>query len=106
MQLAAIRSIYEAEAPFATVYLQSQAASPDAEQEVRLRFENVSDQAKTIVLGIYAKVEDHIVVRAIVFPYIRLLWLGTFVMLAGLIWSLVIRIKRARQAKEEAAESS
>lgn len=76
------------------------------EQEVRLRFENVSDQAKTIVLGIYAKVEDHIVVRAIVFPYIRLLWLGTFVMLAGLIWSLVIRIKRARQAKEEAAESS
>jgi hypothetical protein len=44
VKLAAIRSIYDAEAPFATVYLQSQAASPDAEQEVRLRWDALRGQ--------------------------------------------------------------
>ncbi|TLP77202.1 hypothetical protein [Nesterenkonia sphaerica] len=44
MKLAAIRSIYEAEAPFATVYLQAQSASPDAEQEVRLRWDALRGQ--------------------------------------------------------------
>jgi cytochrome c-type biogenesis protein CcmF len=73
--------------------------------EIKLRFERVTDQPKTIVLGIYAKVEDHIVVRAIVFPYIRLLWLGTFVMLAGFIWALAKRIKRLRTANREADQS-
>jgi cytochrome c-type biogenesis protein CcmF len=68
--------------------------------DIKLRFERVTDQPKTIVLGIYAKVDDHIVLRAIIFPYIRLLWLGTFIMLAGFIWSLVVRIKQARRAKD------
>lgn len=44
MKLAAIRSIYEAEPPFATVYLQAQAASPNAEQEVRLRWDSLRSQ--------------------------------------------------------------
>lgn len=44
MKLAAIRSIYEAEPPFATVYLQAQAASPNAEQEVRLRWDTLRSQ--------------------------------------------------------------
>jgi cytochrome c-type biogenesis protein CcmF len=66
------------------------------EQEMKLRFENVTEQPKTIILGIYGKADDHIVVRAIIFPFIRLLWLGTFVMLAGFVWALVNRIKRAR----------
>jgi cytochrome c-type biogenesis protein CcmF len=78
---------------FGDVYLE--------ELEIKLRFEHVTDQAKTIVLGIYAQVDDHIVVRAIIFPYIRLLWIGTFIMLAGFIWSLVKRIKRAREQKQE-----
>lgn len=64
--------------------------------ELKLRFESVTEQPKTIMLGIYGKADDHIILRAIIFPYIRLLWLGTFVMLAGLIWSLVRRIKRVR----------
>lgn len=70
------------------------------EQEMKLRFESVTEQPKTIVLGIYAKTEDHIVLRAIIFPYIRLLWLGTFIMLAGFIWSFVRRIKQARLANK------
>lgn len=68
--------------------------------ELKLRFESVTEQPKTIILGMYGKADDHIVLRAIIFPYIRLLWLGTFVMLAGLIWALVRRIKRARTANQ------
>lgn len=68
---------------------------------IKLRFESVSDQPQTIVLGIYDRSEDHIVVRAIIFPYIRLLWLGTFVMLTGFVWALVKRIRKAKKAAEE-----
>lgn len=44
MQLADIRSIYDAEGPFATVYLQAQPATPNAEQEVRLRWDALRGQ--------------------------------------------------------------
>ncbi|GAA1809884.1 baeRF2 domain-containing protein [Nesterenkonia flava] len=44
MQLSALRHIYEAEAPFATVYLEAQPASADAEQKVRLRWEELKSQ--------------------------------------------------------------
>lgn len=44
MQLATLRPIYEAEAPFATVYLQAQPASASAEQEVRLRWDALRKQ--------------------------------------------------------------
>jgi cytochrome c-type biogenesis protein CcmF len=71
------------------------------ELEIKLRFESVTEQPKTIVLGIYGQSEDHIILRAIIFPYISMLWLGTFIMLAGFIWALVRRIKGARLTKQQ-----
>ncbi|WP_258934761.1 hypothetical protein [Nesterenkonia pannonica] len=44
MQLSEIRGIYEAEGPFATVYLQAQPASAEAEHEVRLRWDSLRGQ--------------------------------------------------------------
>lgn len=44
MQLNTLRNIYEAQAPFATVYLQAQSASANAEQEVRLRWDALRKQ--------------------------------------------------------------
>lgn len=44
MQLAALRDIYEAPSPFATVYLQALPASPDAEHEIRLRWDELRGQ--------------------------------------------------------------
>jgi len=70
------------------------------DMDIKLRFESVTEQPKTIVLGIYGKAEDHIILRAIIFPYIRLLWLGAFIMLGGLIWAMVKRIKRAKAVTE------
>ena len=66
-------------------------------QNLSMRFEGVGDQPQAIILGIYGEAEDHIVVHAVIFPYIRLLWLGTFVMLAGFVWALLRRIKAAKQ---------
>jgi len=66
------------------------------DMDIKLRFENVSEQPQTIVLGIYGKAEEHIILRAIIFPYIRVLWLGAFIMLGGLVWAMVNRIKQAR----------
>lgn len=62
----------------------------------KLRFEGVTDKPKTIELGIYTKAEEHIILRAIIFPNIRLLWLGSFIMLAGFIYSMVRRILQLR----------
>ncbi|MCT1607361.1 hypothetical protein M3B43_08480 [Nesterenkonia massiliensis] len=44
MQLADLRHIYDAEGPFATVYLQAGEASADAEQQVRLRWDQLRSQ--------------------------------------------------------------
>lgn len=44
MQLAAVRHIYEAPEPVATVYLEAQPVSPDAEHEVRLRWDSLRQQ--------------------------------------------------------------
>ncbi len=66
-------------------------------QNIRLRFEGVGDQPRSIILGVYGEAEDHIVVHAVIFPYIRLLWLGAFVMLAGFVWALIRRMNAVRQ---------
>lgn len=63
------------------------------EQNMKLRFEGVGDKPHSIILGIYGVSEDHIVVHAVIFPFIRLLWLGTFIMLAGFLWALIRRIR-------------
>ncbi len=44
MQLATLRPIYEDAPPFATVYLQALPASPDAEHEIRLRWDELRGQ--------------------------------------------------------------
>lgn len=44
MQLSALRPIYDAETPIATVYLQSQSPTPEAEHEVTLRWRSLRTQ--------------------------------------------------------------
>lgn len=44
MQLAALRNIFEAPEPLATVYLQAQSVTPEAEHEVRLRWDSLRQQ--------------------------------------------------------------
>ena len=58
---------------------------------MKLRFEGVASDSKAIHVGIYEKQQDYIVMKAIVFPFIGVLWLGIVIMFSGLTYSIMRR---------------
>jgi cytochrome c-type biogenesis protein CcmF len=61
-----------------------------------LRFEMTAEKQNNIQLGIYKQKVDFIVLKAIIFPWMNVLWLGALIMLAGLIVSLYKRLAPMR----------
>lgn len=63
-------------------------------QGLVLRFAGAT--AKGITLGVResSSILDFVTIKAYVFPYINLLWLGTVVMVVGLVMSVVRRVRR------------
>jgi len=61
-----------------------------------LRFEMTSDKTNNIEFGIYKQKSDFIVLKAIIFPWMNVLWLGALIMLTGLILSLYKRLSPLR----------
>jgi len=61
-----------------------------------LRFEMTSDKPNNIEFGIYKQKSDFIVLKAIIFPWMNILWLGALIMLSGLILSLYKRLSPLR----------
>jgi len=61
-----------------------------------LRFEMTSDKTNNIEFGIYKQKSDFIVLKAIIFPWMNVLWLGALTMLTGLILSLHRRLSPLR----------
>ena len=57
-----------------------------------LRFEMTSDKPNNIELGVYESKPDFIVLKAIIFPWMNVLWFGALLMLSGFILSLYKRI--------------
>jgi cytochrome c-type biogenesis protein CcmF len=49
--------------------------------------------------------KDFIVLEAVVFPYINVLWFGCLIMVLGTVLSIRSRIKKSREAKKEKVES-
>lgn len=62
--------------------------------KLKLRFEGVSPNSKAISVGIYEKQEDFIVIKAIIFPFMIVLWLGTVIMFFGMGYAIVRRIRK------------
>ncbi len=58
---------------------------------LKLRFEGVANDSKAIHVGIYEKQQDYIVMKAIIFPFIGVLWFGIVVMFSGLTYSMMRR---------------
>jgi cytochrome c-type biogenesis protein CcmF len=58
---------------------------------MKLRFEGVAPDSKAIHVGIYEKQQDYIVMKAIVFPFIGVLWFGIVIMFSGLTYSIMRR---------------
>lgn len=64
-------------------------------QNLYLRFANVDPASGSILLGIKEseRMIDFVTLKAYVFPYINLVWLGLLVMAVGLIMSMLYRLK-------------
>jgi len=58
---------------------------------LKLRFEGVAADSKAIHVGIYEKQQDYIVMKAIIFPFMAVLWFGIVVMFSGLTYSIMRR---------------
>jgi cytochrome c-type biogenesis protein CcmF len=67
---------------------------------LKLRFEGVAPDSKAIHVGIYERQQDYIVMKAIVFPFIGVLWLGIVVMFSGLTYSIMRRTMGKNKDKE------
>jgi cytochrome c-type biogenesis protein CcmF len=66
--------------------------------DLKLRFEGVAADSQAINVGIYEKQQDYIVMKAIIFPYIGVLWFGITLMFSGLTYAIMRRTMR--RAKE------
>ncbi len=58
---------------------------------LKLRFEGVATDSKAIHVGVYEKQQDYIVMKAIIFPYIAVLWFGIVVLFSGLTYTIMRR---------------
>lgn len=66
---------------------------------MKIRFEGLSENSSAIKVGIYDQKEDYIVLKAVVFPFMNIIWLGAIIMSFGFVYS----IYRRRKTKEQAA---
>jgi cytochrome c-type biogenesis protein CcmF len=59
---------------------------------LKLRFESISDKPETILVGFYEKNEDFIVIKAVIFPFMNIMWVGAVILFLGLTYSIIRRI--------------
>ena len=60
---------------------------------LKLRLEGLSPDSQAIMVGFYEKKEDFIVIKAVIFPYMNVLWLGIIILFSGLSYSIIRRVK-------------
>jgi cytochrome c-type biogenesis protein CcmF len=65
----------------------------------KFRLENLDPEKGKFTIGVsQMNPDDHfIIMKAIIFPYIKLLWIGVFVMVAGFLLSISRRIKDGKK---------
>jgi len=71
---------------------------------VKLRFEGVATDSKAIHVGIYERQQDYIVMKAIIFPFMVVLWAGIVIMFSGLTYAIMRRTMR--KTKEQDASNN
>lgn len=70
----------------------------------RIQVQSVMPDTEEFVIGVAQQEDDgnFIIMKAIVFPYINLLWLGCLVMVVGFVLSIVRRAKENKRALKQA----
>lgn len=66
------------------------------ETSLKIRFEKISERPKHILLGIYERNPEYIVIKAIVFPNILMVWVGAIVTFAGFCFALWKRVRNKK----------
>lgn len=61
--------------------------------EQKIAFEGLAQQPNTIILGVYQPLNDYVVVKVIIFPYMSILWIGTIIIFAGFIIAWIRRFR-------------
>jgi cytochrome c-type biogenesis protein CcmF len=61
---------------------------------LKLRFEGVATDSKAITIGVYEKQQDYIVMKAIIFPFMAVLWLGVVILFSALTYAIMRRTMR------------
>ncbi|MDD3876744.1 MAG: cytochrome c biogenesis protein CcsA [Bacteroidales bacterium] len=64
---------------------------------IKIRFKEVSNTPNTILIDIFELNPEYIVIKATIFPFINILWLGVIVMLSGLMISFFKHLKKVRK---------
>jgi len=67
--------------------------------DYKIRLERISPKRGSVVLCLYEKKTDMVILKSIVFPYINVVWSGAAVMLMGFILSIINRRKRSSKEK-------
>lgn len=64
---------------------------------MKIRFDKVSDMARTINVSLLEKQPEYIVLKIMFFPWIIILWIGSIIMLGGATYATYKRSVRARE---------
>lgn len=67
---------------------------------LKIRFEGVSEKSQAIMVGFYEKNQDFIVIKAVIFPFMVVLWAGAAIMFAGLLLALYRRMRKPGSAPQ------
>ncbi len=71
-----------------------------ADKGVKIRFDNVSDKPRSIIVGIFEKQPEFVVAKIMFFPWIWILWTGAIIMFSGVTVSIWKRAVKAKQSAE------
>jgi cytochrome c-type biogenesis protein CcmF len=67
---------------------------------MKIRFEGLSDKNSALKIGIYQQKEDYIVLKATVFPFMNIIWIGAIIMSCGFAYSIYRRRKKSAKQAE------
>lgn len=71
---------------------------------VRVSLMSIHPETSDFTLGIATRQKDWVVLKALEKPFINVLWIGTLVLMAGFVVSLVRRYREFKKMREKGLE--
>ena len=71
---------------------------------VQLTLLNIHPEANQFSIGVSTRQKDYVILKAMEKPFINILWLGTFILVAGFTVAIVRRVREFNKMKEKGLE--